>query len=117
MLWWHHGDTVRDREEEEAALQAAWGAGAAWDTSVLLTAASSDLASGDNGFLGHTNPPLVPLGCSLGATQSSRNTYFLPSRISAILTEYNFLSPMLNQGNTFPIFNSACNTPILLPSF
>lgn len=55
--------------------------------------------------------PLVSLVCSLGVTQSSRNTYFLPSRIPAILTEYNLLSLMLNQSNTFPIFNSACDAP------
>ena len=90
--------------------------GVAWDTCPPHPG-SSDLAADANGFLGNTNPPPVPLGCSLGVTQSSRNTYFLLSRISAILTEYNLLSPVLNQGNTFPIFNSACNTPILLQSF
>lgn len=78
---------------------------------------SSDLAANIYGFLSNTNPPPVPLGCSLGVTQSSRNTYFFLSRISAILSEYNLPGPMLNQGNTFPIFNSVCSTPILLQSF
>lgn len=94
-----------------------WVPGAAWDTRVPLTPSSSALAADANGFLGNTNPPPVPLSFSSGVTQPSRNTYFLLSRISAILTEYNLLSPMLNQGNTFPIFNSACNAPILLQSF
>ena len=98
-------------------MQAAWTLGTAWDRCAPLLPGSSDLAAGVSGFLGNTNPPPVPLGCSLGVTQSSRNTYFLLSGISAILTAYNLLSPMLNQGNTFPIFNSACNTPILLQSF
>lgn len=105
--------TVRDPAQvmvEE--MQEVWRPEAAWDTRTPL-----DPAADVNGFLGNTNPPPVPLGYSLGVTQSSRNTYFLLSRVSAILTEYNLLSPMLNQGNTFPIFNSACNAPILLQSF
>lgn len=36
---------------------------------------------------------------------------FFLSRISATLSEYNLLSPMLNQGNMFPIFNSVYSTP------
>lgn len=111
-------DTVWDPAQNMVEeMQAAWTPGVAWDTRAPLTPGSSDLAADVNGFLGNTNPPPVPLGCSLGVTQSSRNTYFLLSRISAILTEYNLLSPMLNQGNKFPIFNSACNTLILLQSF
>lgn len=85
--------------------------GAAWDICAMLPSAA---LTWQPTFMDFSVTQILLLYLHVAAQVSHSRIeilIFFLSRISAILSEYNLLSPMLNLGNMFPIFNSVCSTP------